>query len=135
MTPEPAASPSSLAPTPLARWLLLALAIVSLGLGIAGIFLPILPTTPFVLLAAWAAARSSPRLSAWLESHPRFGPVLRDWRTSGVVRRRTKWTATVVMAGSAVIILLTVRKPWIAGFAIASMGCVLLWLWRRPEGA
>lgn len=115
------------------RWGLLVLALVFLALGIVGIFLPVLPTVPFLLLAAWAAARSSPRLLAWLEGHPHLGGLIRDWREAGVVRRRTKWNATIAMSASAVIILLTVRKPWIAGLAIASMATVLAWLWRRPE--
>lgn len=115
------------------RWGLLALALLFLALGVIGIFLPVLPTVPFLLLAAWAAARSSPRLLAWLEGHPHLGSLIRDWRKAGVVRRRTKWNATIAMGASAVIILLTVRKPWVAGLAIASMATVLAWLWRRPE--
>jgi uncharacterized membrane protein YbaN (DUF454 family) len=113
---------------------MLALALLFLALAVAGMFLPVLPTTPFLLLAAWAAARGSPRLSAWLENHPRFGGVLRDWRSGGFVARRTKWTATVMMAASAGVIGLTVRQPWVAGLALASMALVLAWLWRRPEG-
>jgi uncharacterized membrane protein YbaN (DUF454 family) len=115
------------------RWALLLVAVASLGLAVLGIFLPVLPTVPFLLVAAWAAARSSPRLSHWLEHHPRFGTLIRDWRAGGVVRRRTKWNATVAMALSAVLILLTVTKPWAAALAIGTMTCVLAWLWRRPE--
>ena len=126
------------APPPLpaapVRWMLLCVAVASLVLAVLGVFLPVLPTVPFLLVAAWAAARSSPRLSHWLENHPKFGAMIRDWRAGGVVRRRTKWNATVVMTLSAVVILLTVRKPWAAGLAIGCMACVLLWLWQRPEG-
>lgn len=119
-------------PAPL-RWLLLALAFVCLGLGIIGLFLPVLPTVPFLLVAAWAAARSSPRLLAWLEDHPHFGPSLHDWRRGGVVRRRAKWTATLVMSASAVSLLVFVKIKWAALLAIACMATVLVWLWRRPE--
>ena len=59
-----------------------------------GVLLPGLPTTEFVLLAAWAASRSSPRLSAWLDNHRLFGPLLRDWRNGGVVSRRSKLLAS-----------------------------------------
>jgi uncharacterized membrane protein YbaN (DUF454 family) len=127
---KPGQASALLAPV---RWGLLALALLFVALGVIGIFLPVLPTVPFLLLAAWAAARSSPRLLAWLEGHPHLGSLIRDWREAGVVRRRTKWNATIAMGASAVIILLTVRKPWVAGLAIASMATVLAWLWRRPE--
>ena len=118
-----------------ARWLLLTLAWASVGLAVLGVFLPVLPTVPFLLLAAWAAARSSPRLSQWLEQHPRFGPLIADWRRSGVVRRRSKWTASAMMAASAVVILLVVRLPWAAWTAVGCMAVVLAWLWQRPEQA
>lgn len=115
------------------RWLLLTVAVVSLALGVVGLFLPVVPTVPFLLLAAWAAARSSPRLLAWLEDHPHFGQSLRDWRHGGVVRRRAKWTATVVMSVSAVSLLWFVKIRWAAWLAIACMATVLVWLWMRPE--
>lgn len=117
----------------LARWLLVTLALVSLLLGLIGLFLPVLPTVPFILLSAWAAARSSPRLLVWLEGHRAFGPMLTEWRRGGVVRRRAKWLATLTMGVSAVFMLLTLPQRWMALLLIASMACVLVWLWRRPE--
>lgn len=129
----PSAPKPSEPPPTLARWLFLALALLSLALGIIGIFLPVLPTVPFILLSAWAAARSSPRLLAWLENHTAFGPMLSEWRRGGVVRRRAKWTATGVMGASAAIMLVAVPNRWVALIAIACMACVLAWLWRRPE--
>ena len=118
-----------------ARWCLLALAVASLGLGILGLFLPVLPTVPFVLLAAWAAGHSSPRLSHWLKTHPRFGAHITDWQRAGVVRRRAKWTATVAMATSAAATWLLMGDHWAALVAVAFMACVLVWLWLRPEQA
>lgn len=125
-------------PTPYsgpARWLLLALAVLCVVLGVIGLFLPLLPTVPFLLLAAWAAARSSPRLEQWLYGHPRFGGPLRDWREGGVVPRRAKWLATGMMAASGVILLVVLPQRWAALAAIGCMACVALWLWRRPERA
>lgn len=118
---------------PLIRWLYFSLALFSLLLGVIGIFLPLLPTTPFILLSAWAAARSSPRLLAWLENHTAFGPMIRDWRRGGVVRRRPKWIATIVMSASGLYLLWSSHPRWAAWLAIACMATVAVWLWRRPE--
>ncbi len=117
----------------LARLGLLVLAWLSLALAVVGLFLPVLPTVPFLLVAAWAAARSSPRLSTWLLQHPRFGHLIRDWHAGGVVQRRSKWLASATMAASALLVLWWVGPRWPAWLAMACMGSVLLWLWRRPE--
>lgn len=119
-------------PAPL-RWLLSVFAVFCLVLAAIGVVVPGMPTTVFVLLAAWAAARSSPRLAAWLEGHRMFGPLILDWRNGGHVRRRAKWSATLAMAVCALILLFTTPSRWIAGVAIGSMAIVLAWLWRRPE--
>lgn len=119
----------------IARWCLLALAVLSLLLGVVGLFLPVLPTVPFLLLAAWAAGYSSPRLSHWLENHPRLGPPIRDWRRAGVVSRRAKWMATVAMTASATATLLLLGPHWAALATMTMMASVLAWLWRRPERA
>jgi uncharacterized membrane protein YbaN (DUF454 family) len=115
------------------RYLLLLFAALCLALGVIGVFVPGLPTTVFILLAGWAAARSSPRFSAWLESHGTFGPMLRDWRESGAVSRRAKISATILMAISSAILFLTTSRVWMAEAITALMAVVLLWLWRRPE--
>jgi len=115
------------------RWPYLLLAWAALALGVVGIVLPGLPTTPFVLLAAWAAARGSTRLHDWLRAHRTFGPMIRDWEAQGAVSRRAKWTATLMMAVSAVIFFLTAPKPWMAMTGTAIMAVVATWLWLRPE--
>ncbi|CAA9417442.1 MAG: hypothetical protein AVDCRST_MAG51-1819 [uncultured Ramlibacter sp.] len=117
------------------RWLLLLLAVASLVLAVIGLFLPVVPSVPFVLLAAWAAARSSPRLSRWLENHPRMGPYIRDWRNGGVVSRRAKWMATALMSVSAAGMLLFAGPRWQVFAGLAALAAVLLWLWFRPETA
>jgi len=116
-----------------ARYLLLVFAVLCVALGVIGIFVPGLPTTVFILMAGWAAARSSPRFHNWLESHRIFGPMLRDWRKHGAVSRRSKITATVMMAACAVILFLTTTRIWMAEIITAVMALVLMWLWRRPE--
>src|SRR5690606_7374764 len=110
------------------RWLWWLLAYASLGIGIVGIVLPGLPTVPFVLLAAFAAARGSRRLREWLLAHPRFGPAIRDWEREGAVSRRAKRLATIMMALSAVLMFLTAPKWWMAATGTAIMACVSLWL-------
>lgn len=112
-------------------WWLLAYA--SLGLGLIGIFVPGLPTVPFVLLSAFAAARGSERLHAWLLSHQRFGPAIRDWQAQGAVSRQAKWLATAMMALSGGVMLLLMPNRWWALPGIVVMALVAVWLWRRPE--
>src|SRR5690606_38505537 len=85
------------------RWAWWLLAYASLALGLVGIVVPGLPTVPFVLLSAFAAARGSERLHAWLLAHPRFGPMIRDWQSQGAVSRKAKWLATVMMVLAAAI--------------------------------
>jgi len=89
--PSPEESPRAL------RWLLWLAGTVSLGLGILGVALPGLPTTPFVLLAAACYARASPRLHGWLRQHRLFGPMVRDWETHHSLSKRTKRFAQVSM--------------------------------------
>ena len=113
------------------RWGWWLLAWTSLGVGLAGAVLPVLPTVPFILLAAYAAARGSPRLHRRLLADPRFGPAIRDWRAHGAVSRRAKWLASASMAASA--LLLVALAPRASPFGITFMALVALWLWRRPE--
>ena len=67
------------------------------GLAIAGAALPLLPTTPFLLLAVFAFARSSRRLHDWLLDHRHFGPLIRNWRDHGGIDRRSKILAVAAM--------------------------------------
>ena len=117
----------------LVRWLLMAFAILCLVLGVIGIIVPGLPTTVFVLMAGWAAARSSPKLHYWLWTHRIFGPVLQDWSRGGWVSRKAKWSATIVMALCAVLLLICTAPLWVKIGANTCMACVLVWLWFRPE--
>ena len=115
------------------RWAWWLLAYASLALGLVGIVVPGLPTVPFVLLAAWAAARGSTKLHRWLLAHRQFGPMIRDWQAQGAVSRRGKWLASVMMAACGALLFATAPKWWMAATGCAVMAVVAAWLWRRPE--
>jgi len=102
----------------------------SLLLGIAGIFLPLLPTTPFVLLAAACFSRGSTRCEAWLLGHPHFGPMVRDWRAHRAVPLRAKQLALVMMTIGSVTAAFTLpRLQWLPAVCCAA---VAWWLWHLP---
>ena len=115
-----------------ARALWLALAVACLGVGAAGVVVPLLPTTPFLLVAAYAASRSSARLHAWLLGHRLFGATIRRWQEHRAVARRAKLAASGTMAASAAVLFLVSPAP-LAAAATALMACVGAWLWLRPE--
>jgi uncharacterized membrane protein YbaN (DUF454 family) len=106
---------------------------LAVGLGLVGVVLPLLPTTPFVLVAAWAFARSSPRLDAWLRAHPSLGPPLEAWEKRRAIPRRAKAIAVVTMPTSWIML-------WAAGAPMGIMiggGAVMLavggWILSRPS--
>jgi uncharacterized membrane protein YbaN (DUF454 family) len=110
-----------------------ALAYVCFAVGMVGLVVPGLPTTPFVLLAAWAASRGSERLRARILAHPRAGPLVRDWQEHGSVARPAKRAATCVMAASGAVLLLASSHLWLSVAGLLAMLSVLVWIWRRPE--
>lgn len=132
-TPDPVSESHEPVPRIRFRWAWWLLAYASLALGLIGIAVPGLPTVPFVLLSAFAAARGSQRLHAWLLAHRQFGPMIRDWQRHGAVSRRAKRLATGMMAACAVVMFLTAPRWWMATTGTAFMAVVALWLWRRPE--
>lgn len=89
------------------RWAWLSLAYGCVGLGAVGAVLPVMPTTPFLLVALWAGARSSPKLRFRLYRHPRYGPALRAWHRHGAVPARAKNVACTLMAASWLFLWLT----------------------------
>lgn len=112
----------------------LAAGFLSLGLGILGVFLPVLPTTPFALLAAACFARSSERFYRWLMEHRTFGPLVREWRTYRSIPYRTKLRAIVLMAATLTLsIVFFVHLAWLqAALAVGGVG-LAVWLYRIPS--
>ncbi|MCA3252507.1 MAG: YbaN family protein [Rubrivivax sp.] len=109
------------------------LAATSLLLGLVGVFVPGLPTVPFLLLAAWAGGKGWPALEAWLLAHPRHGPAIRRWRDHRAVPRRAKWLASATMLASAALVGLSSAPAWLKLGMVLLLACVATWLWRRPE--
>jgi uncharacterized membrane protein YbaN (DUF454 family) len=114
------------------RLLYLCLGFASVALGAAGVVLPLLPTVPFMLLAAFFFARSSPRLEAWIVEHPRFGPHIKAWRTSGTISPAGKRAALFAFAFSAVLGFVLLPFPWLLVPAAAALigGS---WIATRPD--
>ena len=120
--------------SPVVRALFLTAGIVALGCGIAGIFLPVLPTTPFVLLAAVCFARSHRPFHEWLIAHRLFGPTIREWHEHRSIPRRTKLFAIAMMAttlGASIVFF--VEPAWLKA-ALAAFGVALgVWMYRLPS--
>jgi len=89
-------------------------------LGIIGAFLPVMPTTVFLIGALACFARGSPRLEGWLLEHPRFGPALRAWRAEGAIPARAKKVAVAMMAVSLVIVVI-VSSSWIVPVIVGAV--------------
>lgn len=106
--------------------------VASLATGVVGIFLPLLPTTPFVLLAAFCFSRASTRAERWMLEHARFGPMVRDWRERRAIPRRAKQLAWTMMAfGSAWSWwVLPARWGWLPALLCAAVG---VWMYRLPN--
>ncbi|MCV4271542.1 YbaN family protein [Pseudomonas capsici] len=115
----------------LVRYLLVAVGWASVGLGVIGIFLPVLPTTPFLLLAAACFARSSPRFYNWLVNHKRLGPWIRDYLAGNGIPLKGKVYAIGLMWVSISLSCYLVPLPWARGFMLASAVLVTIYILRQ----
>ncbi|HOY78705.1 MAG TPA: YbaN family protein [Hyphomonadaceae bacterium] len=139
MTPEPPPSlpPRSLPPaggSKFTRPLFFVAGLMFVGLGILGYMLPVMPGTIFLILAAGCFARSSRRLEAWIENHPKYGPTVVAWRRHGAIPRKAKYLSIGMMALSFVIVIIA-HPPalwfWLTGAVL--LACALF-VATRPEG-
>jgi len=117
----------------LARPAFLALGWASVGLGIVGVIFPVLPTTPFLLVALWAFSRSSPQLAERIRNNPRLGPYIRDWEEFGVIPPKAKLLALAMMAGSFAYLWFGTAAPLPATMVTAIMLiAVAVYILTRP---
>jgi hypothetical protein len=116
------------------RVLLRVAGVTCVVLGIVGLVLPVLPTTPFMLLAAYCFARASPRLHRRLLRSRAFGPMIREWQQHRAIPWRTKVTAIVLMAVTMTVSIVFFVRPPALKAALAMLGVALaLWLYRVPS--
>ena len=118
------------------RLLLWVIGAISLALGVIGIFLPVMPTAPFVLLAAACWAKASPRLHRMLLEHNHTGPILRAWEERGAIPRTGKWLGTLGMAVSSVGVAIRLSSTphwWLAALMAVTCTVIAFWMWSRPD--
>ncbi len=118
---------------PLRRALYLMLGILFFATGVIGVFLPVLPTTPFMLLALWAFSNSSQTLHDYIWNHKRYGPMVRAWKQYGAIPLKAKVSAIVVMGLSAFFVVFFSGAPtWAIASALALMLVGATYLLTRP---
>lgn len=108
------------------------LAAISFALGVIGLFLPVMPTTCFMLAAVWLASRGSPRFANWIRNHPRFGPPIQSWERERAIPKHAKIMAVVMLSVSCAIIAFTVSHwPLKIGLIVGLSG-LAVWIVTRP---
>ena len=111
----------------------LMLAYSATALGIAGAFLPLLPTTPFLLVAVWAAPKGSQRVHDWIYAQPRFARLLDDWHQQGAVPLGAKWLATAMMLASwSFLVWRDYHWGVVLGMSLFFI-CIGVFLWTRSN--
>jgi uncharacterized protein len=132
--PQPPADAPLRPLSPLLRGLLIGAGVLSLVLGIIGVVLPVMPTTPFVLLAAACFARSSQRFHAMLLNNRMFGPLISEWEQHRSIPRRTKLWAITLMSltlGSSIVFFV---QPLALKLLLTAIGIgVAIWIYRIPS--
>ena len=106
--------------------------LLSVTIGAIGVVVPLLPTTPFLLIAAFAFARSSKRLTHWLHEHPKFGPLIDNWQRYGSIDRRSKQISIIVIVATPIITWFIGAPWWAIGSQVAVLACSATFIVTRP---
>ena len=117
----------------LSRPVLFVLGWIFLVIGIAGVILPLLPGTVFLILSAACFTRSSPRFERWLLEHPRLGPAVRQWRATGAIPRHIKAFAALSMVVSWTILAFTNAPNAVKTTCLVLFGALIVYVASRPE--
>lgn len=128
-TPSPEKRPIG----PVRRLLLRGLGVVMVMLGAAGAFLPLLPTTPFLLVALWAFTASSPEWAEKLRRHPRYGPLLIAWEERKAIPTSAKVASGTMMAVSWTILAFSYSNHWVVGGVGLLLAAVFAFVVTRPS--
>jgi len=116
------------------RWLWIVAGIICLILATIGIIMPLLPTTPLVILAAFCFSKGSTRLHLWLHNNRYFGPLLQDWETYGVIRTKSKVMATIaIILIFSLSLYFTSIHIFLKCFLVLLAFCLLTYIWSRPS--
>ena len=125
---------SSVLGCPPARYGLIAFGWICVGLGVIGAFLPVMPTTVFLIMALWAFSKSSARFHRWLFSHPRLGRPLRDWHAHRVISIPAKCLALGTMTASLLYVTFFIAESWALPLGLAfGLGAVAAYIVTRPH--
>ncbi len=112
--------------------LLISAGCLSIALGALGVVLPLLPTTPFILLAAACFAKSSPRFHSWLLTHPHLGPIIHQYQSGNGLPRRVRQRALVILWASMTLSMWIIGQWWAAALLGTIGACVTIYLCRLP---
>jgi uncharacterized membrane protein YbaN (DUF454 family) len=107
--------------------------LVFLAIGAIGVILPLLPTTPFLLLAAYCFTRSSPRMHRWLHNHPAFGPLISNWNQYGSIDRRSKIIAMIIILMTPLMTLLIGVPWWALATQLVVLAAAATFILTRPD--
>lgn len=117
----------------MSRYIYLILGWIAVALGLIGVLLPVLPTTPFMILAAFLFTKGSPKARAWLIDHAHFGPHIQNWEASGAIAPRAKRAAVLAMSGVLLVSLVLGLTGWVIAVQAVCMGGAAAFILTRPD--